>query len=174
MPELRTPQQVRDYLEQARVLHREYRLYPFEYGWVISPELTQQEQDRDDWVTLSILVLDSRTGQIWQLPSWPEEQGMAAYRKVVEQGATVPGHQIYPHRIRVHLRLIRDEPEQAEYEVAIESLESPKQHERVYPLTIDKQTLRGHPTDTWSAMATVWAAGNRTGQSWPETGMFEY
>lgn len=170
MPELHTQQQARDYLGRISVIPPQYTLHPFEYGWVISPDY----KDRKDYLGLPKLVLDSGTGKVWQLPSWSVWMVMDAYRKALQQGTPPPGRQIYPHRVRVHLSLARDEPDRVEYQVRVEDLENPEQPERVYPLSIDKKTLFGQPNDQWSVMARDWVLASRTGQSWPATGMFIY
>lgn len=176
LPEpLSTTQEASDYLARVLSMDRPYELYPFELGWVISPELTEEEVRQDAWVVLPQMVLDARTGVIYQFPSWAPETVMEHYLDLVRRGNPLQGHQIYPPQRRIHLLLTHDDPDLIEYEIRIESLTGTKETEPAYTLSIDPRTKRYHPPDTWSAMAATWAIScSQNNPGWPREGSLEY
>ena len=170
-----TEQQAREYLAMALGGHRQYRMFPFELGWVIYQQLGDEEIRQGRHLGLTKLVLNAQTGVIMEFPSLPVDIVAETYLSAIREGSRMPAYQIYPYRIRVHLQLTKDEPDTVEYRIQPESLENPGQSTPPYQLMIDKQTLSSQPSDPMSMLATSWAEiRSRTDGTWPSSGMLEY
>ncbi|WP_181699522.1 hypothetical protein [Nocardia sp. GTS18] len=89
---IRTPEQARQYLTPV-LGDREFRILPFQYGWVVSP--TPQPPDAHHAV-LPKLVLNAETGVILECPSWSAKMVATRYSQALENGIRLPGRQVYP------------------------------------------------------------------------------
>ncbi|MFG3519434.1 hypothetical protein ACGF5S_04155 [Nocardia nova] len=171
---IHTPEEAERYLAEALGTSREYRMFPFDLGWVIYPILSEQEISQGRHIGLSKMVLDARTGVITELPSLPVETVAQMYTAAIREGTRMPGGQIYPPRTRLHVNLIRDNPTTVEYLIRPESTTDPRPSAD-YLLVIDKDTRMYQPPGTVNMMAAAWIDHRRrTDGTWPEQGTTQY
>ncbi|CAM4390178.1 Immunity protein 35 domain-containing protein [Nocardia ninae] len=177
MPEqYRTRGQVEQYLAHIFNPNREYRLNPFEKGWVCSPILTSEEIAAGQGLGSTRLVIDSETGVVIEYPSWSDQMVMDDYNEAKRTGRAPMGGQVYPPRWQVTFDRIREDPTEVEYLVHVSSPTEPATQQR---LIINKQTLRSRtstsPIHPASAQAKAWAHANREPDgTWPPRGTFSF
>lgn len=70
MAEYRTQDQVEAYLARIFNPDRQFRLYPFEGGWLVQSILTSEEREAGVGLGMTSLVTDSETGVVTEYPSW--------------------------------------------------------------------------------------------------------
>ncbi|MET8877809.1 hypothetical protein [Nocardia sp. NPDC004604] len=170
-----TEQQARAYLATALGDNHQYRMFPFELGWVVYHQPGDERISQGRYLGLTKLVLNAQTGVILEFPSLPMDIVVETYLSAIREGTWMPAHQIYPYRIRVHLQLTNEEPDTVEYRIHTEVMESPRYSPPPYQLLIDKHTLSSQPSDPMSMLALSWAQiRNHTDGSWPTHGMLEY
>ncbi|MGW4774545.1 hypothetical protein ACWEO2_41755 [Nocardia sp. NPDC004278] len=170
-----TEQQARAYLAMALGGHHQYRMFPFELGWVVYQQLGDEQISQGRYLGLTKLVLNAQTGVILEFPSLPVDIVVETYLSAIREGTRMPAYQIYPYRIRLHLQLTNEEPDTVEYRIQPEWLENPEQSTPPYRLLIDKGTLSSQPSDPMSMLALSWAQiRNHTDGSWPTHGMLKY
>jgi hypothetical protein len=170
-----TPEQARRYLIEAFGTSREYRMYPFDLGWVVYPILSDEQISRGQHIGLTKMVLDARTRVITEFPSLPVNMVAQMYTTAIRDRTSIPGRQVYPPLIRLHLRRIQENSDTVEYLIRPESRNSPQQPTADYLLVIDKHTRLPHPPGTMTSMAASWIeARQRTDRSWPDRATIEY
>lgn len=157
----------------------DFRVLPFEMGWVCSPilpQVAQEESPSGRAVGLAKLVIDSQTGVVTEYPSWSTNTVAADYTEAKQTGRPPAGGQIYPYRWRITLRRLREDPETITYQMTAESLIDPPHPTQEHPLTINKQTFLSEPTDTLSSVAmshAEWMSRQHNG-IWPEESTTEF
>nr|WP_310768839.1 hypothetical protein [Mycobacterium sp. Z3061] len=152
MVELDTQQQALAYLAQI-FPESNFRVVPFELGWVGSPILPQ-ENPTGPAVGSTKLVIDSQTGVVTEYPSWSTNMVAEDYVEARRTGRPPTGGQIYPYQWRIAIRRLREDPEVITYQMTAVSLKDPPEPTREHPLTINKHTLLSEPPDTLSSVAT--------------------
>lgn len=153
MVELDTQQQALAYLAQI-FPETNFRVVPFEMGWVGSPILPQNETPSGPAVGSTKLVIDSQTGVVTEYPSWSTNMVAEDYREAKRTGRPPAGGQIYPYQWRIAIRRLREDPETITYQMTAVSLKNPPESTREHPLTINKQSLLSEPPDTLSTVAS--------------------
>ncbi|WP_228819032.1 hypothetical protein [Nocardia transvalensis] len=172
---IQSPDEAKQYLIEAFGTSREYRMYPFDLGWVIYPILSEEEISQGRHIGLTKMVLDAHTRVITEFPSLPVPTVAQMYTEAIQHGTPIPGGQIYPRRTRLHLHLIRDTPTTVEYLIRPESTTDPHQPTANYLLVIDKSTRLYQPPGTMTTMAASWIQWSyRMNGAWPEHGTTEY
>ncbi|WP_433600523.1 hypothetical protein ACQPXH_01265 [Nocardia sp. CA-135953] len=170
-----TEQQARTYLATALDGDHQYRMFPFELGWVIYHQAGDKPIKQGRYLGLTKLVLNAQTGVIVEFPNLPVDIVVETYLSAIREGTWMPANQIYPYRIRLHLQLTNEEPDMVEYRIQPEWLENPGEPTPPYQLLIDKHTLSSQPSDPLSGLALSWAEiRNHTDGTWPTHGMLEY
>lgn len=172
---IHTTEEATRYLAEALGPDREYRMFPFELGWVIYPVLSDEEISQSRHIGLSKMVLDAATGVITEFPSLPVQTVAEIYTTARRDGSPMPGGQIFPPTTRAHVRLIRNNPTTVEYLIRPETTADPSPTGVERLLVIDKTTRIPQPPDTLSMMATSWIdLRQRTDGIWPNHGTIQY
>lgn len=171
---IQTDEQATEYVAQALGSSREYRMFPFDLGWVMYPLLSEEEIEQGQHIGLTKMVLDARTGVITEFPSLPVRAVAQMYTTAIQEGTRMPGGQIYPPRTRVHMTLVRDNPGSIEYLIRPESTTDP-QPTADYLIVIDKDTRVAQPPGTVNMIAASWIDHcRRRDGAWPSRTVTEY
>jgi hypothetical protein len=172
---IHTPEEARQYLIEAFGPGREYRMYPFEDGWVLYLILSDQDINQGKHIGLTKLVLDARTRVITEFPSLPVNLVAQMYHQAITAGSPMPGAQIYPPLVHLSLTLARDTTTTLEYLIRPEHLDGPTHRTANYLLVIDKNTPLHEPPGTLTTIAAAWVRTyHRTHGTWPREGTIRY
>lgn len=184
MPELRTREQVEEYLRQAGLIpeNRAVNIYQTEFAWVCWTPMNPQEQaialERPG--TGGCRIVDARTGVVTGYGSarppilWGE-----MYDQSIRTGQPmIAGNQIYPHRWKLTIQQTRQDQTEIEYRVTAESLTEPPEPTTDLQLIVNKETHR-YRTNTGeippsATHALGWVNVNRQNGIWPEHLTHEY
>lgn len=169
MPELQTREQALAYLAEYSSTES-FQLYPFQYGWVVVTQLSQEDMVSGRGLGLAKMALDRETGQLFVYPSWSVDMVIEAFTEMKQTGVNRVARQVYPYQERVHLRLIRETAETVEYEMTVTSLTDPPKPTEQRAVTLQKNSGMYSPTDSTAALANSyvrWVARNNQG-IWPE------
>lgn len=174
MPEIRTREQVEQYLAQIFPDRSEWTTLEFPYGWVCRMRLTPEEKAAGKGLGLTALVVDSQTGTVFNYPSWSQSMVAEDYTRSKETGAPPAGGQIFPYRERITAHRTQETPDTIQYQIRIDSLTDPPSPTTEHQLTINKTTHAYQPTDWISTrvMSRATSQHAQTGQ-WPDQTMFE-
>lgn len=178
MQELRTKEQVEEYLRQAHIYpqDREIYIYQTEFAWVCWEPMNPSEQDRARRTpgTGGCHIVDARTGVVTSYGTarppivWGE-----MYDEAIRTGEPmVGGGQIYPHRWRLNIQWTQEDPTEIEYLVTVESLTEPPEPTTEIQLIMNKETLHSRTNVSGipeaANRAIGWVVANRKNKTWPE------
>lgn len=172
-PQLRTAEQVRDYLAQIFPA-REFSLLQSRHAWICREILTPAEIAEGTDLGLASYAVDKETGVVTTQSSMALPTIGEMYDAAIETGTPIQAEQIYPPLNRLTLQQIRQDPETIEYLVTVESIATTPPTREDLNLTIDKVTLETTPYTPLAPMVAARAAWSRQRNgTWPTTETFE-
>ncbi|MEV4153888.1 hypothetical protein AB0J48_12775 [Nocardia salmonicida] len=172
-PQLRTAEQVREYLAQIFPT-REFSLLQSRHAWICREILTPTEIEEGTGLGLASYAVDKETGVVTTQSSLALTTIGETYDTAIETGTPIQAEQIYPPLNRLTLQQIRQDPETIEYLVTVESMATTPPTREDLSLTIDKVTLETTPYTPLAPMVAARAAWSRQRNgTWPTTETFE-
>ncbi|MEV0547398.1 hypothetical protein AB0H98_11295 [Nocardia salmonicida] len=172
-PQLRTAEQVREYLAQIFPT-REFSLLQSRHAWICREILTPTETAEGMDLGLASYAVDKETGVVTTQSSLALTTIGETYDAAIETGTPIQAEQIYPPLNRLTLQQIRQDPETIEYLVTVESIATTPPTREVLSLTVDKVTLETTPYTPLAPMVAARAAWSRQRNgTWPTTETFE-
>ncbi|MFJ2665190.1 hypothetical protein ACIO14_12625 [Nocardia fluminea] len=172
-PQLRTAEQVRDYLAQV-FPGREFSLLQSRYAWICREILTPAEIAEGTDLGLASYAVDKQTRVVTTQSSLALTTVGEMYDAAIETGTPIQAEQVYPPLNRLTLQQIRHDPETIEYLVTVESMAATPPTREDLNLTIDKVTLEATPYTPLAPMVAARAAWSRQRNgTWPTTETFE-
>lgn len=172
-PQLRTTEQVRDYLAQIFPA-REFSLLQSRHAWICREILTPAEITEGTGSGLASYAVDKKTGVVTTRSSLALTTIGEMYDSAIETGTPIQAEQIYPPLNRLTLQQIRQDAETVEYLVTVESIAATPPTREDLNLSIDKATLETTPYTPLAPMVAARAAWRRQRNgTWPITETFE-